>query len=129
MAWRASYRRWLLRDLQVTFVLLGGIALVIAVLTYEIDWSPAMRQFSATPQLENANNSDSEQRYTGSILIPIDGPRCWEGTFDNRTGKVGDESAVNCYEAVHKLAAKTPLHRMDMLRMQSVSKAFHHEDD
>ena len=126
MVSRTSYRRWLLRDLPQTLVVIGCAALIVGILIYFIDWSSLQHETAVRPKSSNGNN---EQRYTGSIVLPVRGKRCWEGMFDNRTGKMIEKGYVDCDEAVHQLAEKNSPQGMDILRLRSVGKAFRHEGD
>jgi len=126
MVSRTSYRRWLLRDLPQTYMVFGCTALIVGILIYSIDWSPLQHETAVRPQSDIGNN---EQRYTGSIILPVHGKRCWEGMFDNRTGKMIEKGYVDCDEAAHQLAGKNSPQGMDALRLRSVGKAFRHEGD
>src|SRR5450759_1591613 len=127
MVLRVSYRRWLLRDLPQTYVIFGCAALIVGVLIYSIDWSPVQHETAARPQLNNGNSRNDEQRYTGSIILPTWGERCWEGMFDNRTGRMIDLGNVNCDKAALHLAEKNPREGMDVMRLRADGKAFQHE--
>jgi hypothetical protein len=130
MAARVSYRRrWFLRDVPRTYVMLVWLAFGLVAFIYANDWHPsgwsALRQQEAAvkPQRRDA------EYYTGSIIIvPAGGDNCWQRMIDNRTGKMWDKGYVNCYEAV------TPLEKdqrvgMSALRMNAIGKAFNRGGD
>ena len=95
-----SRRRWFLRDVPRTYILLVWLAFGLAAFLYANDWHPsgwsALRQEATVkPQRRDA------EYYTGSIIIvPMGGEKCWQRIIDNRTGKMWDKGYVNCYEAV-----------------------------
>jgi hypothetical protein len=127
MVSRVSSRRWLLRDIPRTGVVLVWAAFVVSILIYFIDWSPVRHETAVRPQLNNANSGNDEQRYTGSIILPTRGERCWEGMFDNRTGRMIDLGNVNCDKAALHLAEIYSREGMDVMRLRAVGKAFQHE--
>jgi hypothetical protein len=127
MVSRVSSRRWLLRDIPRTGVVLVWAAFVVSILIYFIDWSTVRHETAVRPQLNNANGGNDEQRYTGSIILPTRGERCWEGMFDNRTGRMIDLGNVNCDKAALHLAEKYLREGMDVMRLRAVGKAFQHE--
>ena len=127
MVSRVSSRRWLLRDITRTGVVLVWAAFVVSILIYFIDWSPVRHETAVRPQLNNANSGNDEQRYTGSIILPTRGERCWEGMFDNRTGRMIDLGNVNCDKAALHLAENNSREGMDVMRLRAVGKAFQHE--
>ena len=53
MASRASSRRWLLREIRPTYVLLSLVAFVVAIFTYFIEWSTVRRESAVQPKNDN----------------------------------------------------------------------------
>lgn len=120
----SSHRRWFLRDVPRTYVLLVWLAFGAAILVYFIDWHPSGWSTLRSQTAEKPPLRNEAALYTGSIIIvPTTGERCLRRILDNRTGKMWDKGYVNCYEAV------TPLEKdqrvgMSSLRMNSIGKAF-----
>ncbi len=130
MAARVSYRRrWFLRDVPRTYVMLVWLAFGLVAFIYANDWHPS--GWSALRQQETAvkpQRRDAEY-YTGSIIIvPAGGDNCWQRMIDNRTGKMWDKGYVNCYEAVAPLE-KDQRVGMSALRMNAIGKAFNRGGD
>lgn len=128
MVAHASSRRWLLRQIRPTFVVLVSVAIVAAILTYFIDWPTFIDR--STVRLERAARSDAdnvEQRYTGSIIIPSGEGLCWRYILDNRTGNIRYAGQPRCVEATRQFERKIPRENMDALRLREVGKAFRHE--
>ena len=126
---RSSGRRWFLRDVPRTYVLLVWVAFCFAAVIYTYDWHPSgwsalkQQQAAAKPQRRDA------EYYTGSIIIvPVGGETCWQRMIDNRTGKMWDKGYVNCYEAVSP-QEKDQRGGMSTLRMNAIGKAFNHTGD
>ena len=130
MASHASSRRWLLRQLRPTFVVLVSVACVAAILTYFIDWptfidsSKVRREGTAQPK-----NDDLEQRYTGSIIVPSGGGLCWRYILDNRTGNIRYGGQPRCVEATRQFKENSRRESVDVLRLREVGKAFRHENN
>ena len=124
MTSRASSRRWLLREIRQSYVLLILVAFVVAVFIYFIDWSTVRRESAVQP-----NNDNIEQRYTGSIIIPTGGDQCWAFMLDNHTGNMRDGGYFKCNEAMRQFAGKTPPVGADLTRLREVGKAFRHKSD
>jgi hypothetical protein len=124
MASRASSRRWLLREIRQSYVLLVLVAFVVAIFIYFIDWSTVRRESAVQP-----NNDNIEQRYTGSIIIPTGGDQCWAFMLDNHTGNMRDEGYFKCDEAMRQFAEKILPAGADMTRLREVGKAFRHKND
>jgi len=124
----SSSRRWLLRQIRPTYVVLVSVACVAAILAYFINWptfidsSKVRRERSAQP-----TNNDVEQRYTGSIIIPTGEGLCWRYFLDNRTGNIRYGGHPRCVEATSQFKEKNPRESMDVLRLREVGKAFRHE--
>ena len=129
MVSRVLSRSWLLRDIRQTSVLLVCAAFIVSILIYFIDWSAARHQTMARPQLKNGKIEHDYQRYTGSIIAPTPGKLCWEGMFDNRTGRMLDKGYINCDAAGDQLAGKNPPEGLDAMRLRAIGKAFHHENN
>jgi hypothetical protein len=123
VASRKSSRRWLLREIRPAYVLAISAAVVISIFTYFIDWS-TVRPGRKVP----AKNDNIEQRYSGSIIVPMGGNMCSNFILDNRTGNVRDGGYSKCDEATPQFDEKHPHENMDMLRLREVGKAFRHED-
>ncbi len=124
MVSHVSSRRWLLRDIRPTYVLLVLVAFVVAIFAYSIDWSTARHKGPERPK-----NVSIEQRYAGSIIVPVGGDLCWTYVLDNRTGSIRDGDYSKCDEATRKFDEKNPSQSMDMLRLREVGKAFRHNGD
>lgn len=122
MVSRVSYRRWLLRDIRLTYVLFVLVAFVVAIFAYSIDWSPARHKGP-----ERSKNVDIEQRYAGSIIVPTGGDLCWTFVIDNRTGSLRDGGYSKCDEATRKFDEKNPSQGMEMLRLRDVGRAFRND--
>jgi hypothetical protein len=125
----SSHRRWMLRDIPRTYVLLVWLAFGVALLIYSNDWHPsgwtALRQEATAPK---PPVSVAEQ-YTGSIIIvPTRGEDCRQMMLDNRTGKMWDKGVVNCYEAVSR-PDRDQRSGMSSLRMNAIGKAFNRRDE
>jgi hypothetical protein len=130
MVSRVSTRRWLLRDIPRTYVVLVWAACIVGILMYFTDWSPIRQETVAKPKLNNGeNNETAGQRYTGSIIVPTHGAFCWEWMFDNRTGRMIDKGYVNCDEAAAQIAEKNPRQGMDVIRLRAIGKAFQRESN
>ncbi len=123
MVSRVSHRRWFLRDLPQTAIVLGCAVFIVGLLIYAIDWS-SLRQDTTVRRQPNGGNG--EQPYTGSIILPMRGKLCWEGLFDNRTGRMIDKGNVNCDEATHHLAEKD---QPAVTHLRAVGKAFRRQSD
>jgi hypothetical protein len=126
MVSRSSFRRWLLRDLLRHYMLLGCAAIAVSALVYEIGW-PTLESNFVSRQQSNASNNSNEQRYTGSIILPMRGKLCSNRIFDNRTGRMVDGGNINCDVALHQFIEKNSPQGMDAVRPHAVSKAFRHE--
>ena len=121
MVARVSYRRWLLRDIRPTYVLLVMVAFVVVIFAYFIDWSPVRRESAVPPK-----NDNIEQRYTGSIIIHTGGDLCWTFILDNRTGNMRDGGYSKCDEVTRQFAAKNS---PEIIRLREVGKAFRNKQD
>lgn len=121
MVSRVTSRRWLLRDIRPTYVLLVLVAFAVAIFAYSIDWSTARHEGPERPK-----NANIEQRYAGSIIVPTGGDFCWTFVIDNRTGSMRDGGQLKCAEATRQFDEKNPSQNMDMLRLREVGKAFRH---
>jgi hypothetical protein len=130
MASHASSRRWLLRQLRPTFVVLVSVGFIFAILTYFVDWptfinsSKLRREGAAQPK-----SGSLEQRYTGSIIVPTGEGLCWRYIFDNRTGNLRYGGHPRCVEAMGQFKRKNPRESLDALRLREVGKAFRHESN
>ncbi len=122
MTSQKSSRRWFLRDVRAAYVLLVSVAFVVAIFTYFIDWSTVRRQRVVQPNTDNV-----EQRYAGSVIVPIVGGLCWMYILDNRTGSLRDGGYSKCDKAPRQLDEKNPPQGMDMLRLHAVSRAFRNQ--
>ena len=125
----SPHRRWMLRDIPRTYVLLVWLAFGAALLIYSNDWHPsgwtALRKEAATPK---PPVSVTEQ-YTGSIIIvPTRGEDCRQMMLDNRTGRMWDKGIVNCYEAVSR-PERDQRSGMSSLRINAIGKAFNRRDE
>ena len=123
-----AHRRWVLRDVPRTYVLLVWLAFGAALLIYSYDWHPSgwttLRRESAVKPPVSA-----VEQYTGSlILVPPRGENCRQMMLDNRTGRMWDRGYVNCYEAVSR-SDKDQRGGMSTLRMNAIGKAFNRRED
>ena len=123
----SSHRRWMLRDIPRTYVLLVWLAFGAALLIYSNDWHPsgwsALRREAAVKP-----SAPTIDHHTGSIIIvPPRGDNCRQMMLDNRTGRMWDKGYVNCYEAVSR-ADKEP-GGMSSLRINSIGRAFNRRTD
>jgi hypothetical protein len=121
MVSRVSYRRWLLRDIRPTYVLLVMVAFVVVIFAYFIDWTPVRRESAVPPK-----NDNIEQRYTGSVIIRTGGNLCRTFIFDNRTGNMRDGGYSKCDEATRQSTAK---YSPEKIRLREVGKAFRNKSD
>jgi hypothetical protein len=121
MASRASSRRWFLREIRSTYVLLSLITFVVAICTYFSDWSTVRRESTVQPK-----NDNIEQRYAGSIIIPTGQDLCWVFMLDNRTENMRDGGYFKCEEATRRFAETIP---PEGTRLREVGKAFRHKSD
>jgi hypothetical protein len=121
MASRVSSRRWLLREVPQAYVLLVLVAFVVSIFTYFIDW-PTVRRKSAVQPTNNTIN----QRYSGSIIIPMGMDMCWTIMLDNRTGNMRDGGHIKCAEATGQFSETISPERT---RLREVSKSFRHKDN
>jgi hypothetical protein len=121
MASHVSSRRWLLRDIRPTYVLLVMVAFVVVIVAYFIDWSPVRRESAVPPK-----NDNIEQRYTGSVIIQTGRDLCWTFMFDNRTGNMRDGGYSKCDEATRQFADKLS---PEGARLRDVGKAFRNKMD
>jgi hypothetical protein len=124
-----SRRRWFMRDIPRTYLLVVWLGFGVAILVYANDWHPsgwsALRHEAAIkpPQRPQAES------YTGSIIIvPTRGDFCWQRMLDNRTGKMWDKGYVNCEEAVSR-AEKEARGGMSTARINAIGKAFNGGDN
>ncbi|HZP71183.1 MAG TPA: hypothetical protein VFB29_14675 [Pseudolabrys sp.] len=128
MATRASHRRWMLRDIPRTYVLLVWLAFGAVLLIYSNDWHPSgwttlRRGADIKPP------ASIGERYTGAlIIVPPRGENCRQLMLDNRTGRMWEKGYVNCYEAVTR-SEKEQRGGMSTLRMNAIGKAFNHSRD
>jgi len=119
----SSRRRWFMRDVPRTYLLLVWLGFSFTLLIYFNDWRPsgwsALRHDSAAvkPQRNEA------EVYTGSVIIvPTRGENCWQLMLDNRTGKMWEKGYVNCYEAVSRPDRERS--GLSTVRMNAIGKAF-----
>jgi hypothetical protein len=92
---------WLWRDLRLLYVLLVWAAFG-ASLFYVFDKRIVFRgtaivlpHRTASARLPQAQSDD--EFYTGAVIVvqPC-GDRCWQMTLDNRTGRMWENSCVDC---------------------------------
>jgi hypothetical protein len=110
-----------LRDIRQSYVLLVLVAFVVVILAYFIDWSTVRRGSAVRPK-----NDNTEQRYTGSLIIPTDGGVCWTSILDNRSGNVRDGGYFKCDEATRQFAKTIS---PEGTRLREVGKAFRNKSD
>ncbi len=116
-------RRWLLRDIPRTAVLLAWLAAGIVALVVLIDWHVTRR--SAWQDASPAISTGDPQRFSsGAIIVaPTQGDQCWQRTLDNRTGQMWDDGYVNC-EAALTPSRIDPSASMSAARLNAIGKAF-----
>jgi hypothetical protein len=127
MGSRGSSRRRLLRDIAQSFVVFGWAVAMAGVLIYFVDWSAVRREAAARPPSHSGKSDDL--LYTGAIFVPTRGALCWEGMFDNRTGRMTDKGFVNCGNGTSHRAGNDPPQGMDAVRLRTIGKAFHRDGD
>lgn len=120
----SSRRRWFLRDVPRTYVMLVWLALAATLLIYVNDWHPsgwsALKPEAAAPR---PKRSEAET-YTGSIIVvPATGENCRQLMIDNRTGRMWDKGLVNCYEAASP-PEKDSSSAISSKRINSIGNAF-----
>jgi hypothetical protein len=119
-----SRRRWFLRDVPRTYVMLVWFGFAATVLIYFNDWRPS--GWSALrPEAPALKPKRSEAEiYTGSIIIvPPGSDKCWELKLDNRTGRMWEKGYVNCYEAASP-PEKDPSSAISSKRINAIGNAF-----
>src|SRR5262245_4516516 len=128
-AHKSSRRRWMLRDIPRTYVLLIWLAFGAAILIYSTDWHPSgwtkLRQEAAAPK---PPVSMTEQYEGTTIIVPTRGEGCRQMMLDNRTGRMWDKGFVNCYEAVSR-SERDQRGGMSTLRINAIGKAFNRRHD
>ncbi|HET9718366.1 MAG TPA: hypothetical protein VFP60_19525 [Pseudolabrys sp.] len=128
MATRSSSRRWFLRDIPRTYVLIVWLAFGAVLLIYANDWHPsgwsALRREAAAP----ARETPRVESYTGSIIImPPRGDACRQMMLDNRTGAMWDNGYVSCDEVVSR--PERDARGMSTMRMNAIGNAFRRRDE
>jgi hypothetical protein len=94
----SSHRRWFLRDVPRTYVLLVWLAFGLAAFLYANDWHPSGWSALRQEAIVKPQRRDAEY-YTGSIIIvPMGGEKCWQRIIDNRTGKMWEASSDGVLE-------------------------------
>ena len=127
MASPKSYRRRFLRDLwqgSVVFVCAAG---VVGGLIHFVDWSQVWPDPGSRSQGSISSQRNNEHRYSGSIILPARGGRCWEAMFDNRTGRIIDNGDVECNKAALEFSETNQVQDFDAIRLHEVGKAFRHQ--
>ncbi len=120
-----SHRRWFLRDVPRTYMMLVWLTFSFTVIVYLNDWHPsgwsALRpQQVAKPKPQR---SDAEI-YTGAVIfMPAAGEKCQQLMIDNRTGRMWDKGTVNCYEAASP-TQKDPSEAISSKRINAIGNAF-----
>ena len=132
MAARVSSRRrrWIMRDIPRTYIMLVWFAAAATALIYFNDWRPsgwsAMRPEA---KVEKPKQPTEAEIYTGSIIIvPPGGEKCWELQIDNRTGRMWEKGYVNCYEAASP-PEKNPNSAISSQRMNAIGNAFRGKEE
>jgi hypothetical protein len=127
MALRKSYRSRFLRELWQSCVVFVCAAGFVGGLIYFVDWSQAWPETKGQSQSNISSQGTDEQRYSGSIILPARGGRCWEAVFDNRTGRIIDKGDAKCDKPVLQLPETNQAQDFDAIRLHEVGKAFRHE--
>ena len=126
----SSHRRWFLRDVPRTYMMLVWLAFCFTVVVYLNDWHPSGWSALRPQQVAKPKPQRSEaETYTGSLIItPPAGENCHQMMMDNRTGRMWDKGVVNCYEAVSR-PERDQRSGMSSLRMNAIGKAFNRRDE
>jgi hypothetical protein len=119
MASRISHRRWLLRDIRPTYVLLVSVTLIVATFSFFIDRPTDRHERVMQPKADNV-----EAHYVGSIIVPTGGGLCWTYILDNRTEGLRDGGYSKCDDATRQYDEKNPSQSMDTLRLHDIGNAF-----
>jgi len=124
---RALRRRRNIGEIRRTIVLLVWVAFACSVFFYVFDRYPVRHDAVARPQSNRVAIKNDDNLYTGSIVLVEPRDRCWVRAIDNRTGSMWDLGYVNCDDAVSTKSAQQGA--ASVQRMNSISRAFHHDAD
>ncbi len=117
------HRRWLLRDIPRTAVLLAWLVAGIVALIVLIDWH-AIRRSALQNASPTAATIDQQQLRSGSIIVaPMEGDQCWQRTLDNRTGQMWDNGYVSCEKTLTP-SRIDPSVNMSAARLNAIGKSF-----
>ena len=133
MTLRAASHLWPSRDIPRALALLVWAAFLIGLAINFFDWSPFRQAVGLKPQVKSAAGQaifDGDAIYTGSIFfVPRFGDYCWQRMIDNRNGTMWDKGYINCDDAVSELVENKQRGSLSSVRMQSISKAFHRDEN
>jgi hypothetical protein len=121
----SSHRRWFLRDVPRTYMMLVWLAFCVTVVVYLNDWHPSGWSTLKPQQAAKAKPQRSDAEiYTGSLIImPATGEKCQQMMMDNRTGRMWEKGIVNCYEAATP-TQKDPSEAISSKRINAIGNAF-----
>ena len=120
-----SHRRWFLRDVPRTYMMLVWLAFCFTVVVYLNDWHPSGWSTLRPQQVAKPKPQRTDAEiYTGSlIIVPPVGEKCHQMMMDNRTGRMWDKGIVNCYEAASP-PEKDPNQAISSQRINAIGNAF-----
>jgi hypothetical protein len=120
-----SHRRWFLRDVPRTYMMLVWLAFCFTVVVYLNDWRPSGWSTLKPQQAAKAKPQRSDAEiYTGSLIImPATGEKCQQMMMDNRTGRMWEKGIVNCYDAATP-TQKDPSEAISSKRINAIGSAF-----
>jgi hypothetical protein len=121
----SSHRRWFLRDVPRTYMMLVWLAFCFTVVIYLNDWRPSGWSTLKPQQAAKAKPQRSDAEiYTGSLIImPAAGEKCQQLMMDNRTGRMWEKGIVNCYDAASP-PSKDPNQAISSQRINAIGNAF-----
>ncbi len=124
----SSHRRWFLRDVPRTYMMLVWLAFCVTVIVYLNDWHPSGWSALQPQQAAKAKPQRSDAEiYTGSLIImPAAGEKCQQMMMDNRTGRMWEKGIVNCYDAASP-PSKDPNQAISSQRINAIGNAFRRE--
>lgn len=122
---RSSHRRWFLRDVPRTYMMLVWLAFCVTVVVYLNDWHPSGWSALRPQQVAKPKPQRSEAEiYTGSLIImPPTGEKCQQLMMDNRTGRMWEKGIVNCYDATTP-TQKDASEAISSKRINAIGNAF-----
>jgi len=121
----SSHRRWFLRDVPRTYMMLVWLGFCFTVVIYLNDWRPSGWSTLKPQQAAKAKPQRTDAEiYTGSLIImPAAGEKCQQLMMDNRTGRMWEKGIVNCYDAASP-PSKDPNQAISSQRINAIGSAF-----